>query len=207
MPDSHWKPAPKTLHFPCGAAFIGAIRKKFRPRFGHLYATIVKSNSGRENVVSMMNALAGTPADTTFVDAFVDAKLDTRFGGTFKRNKSSHAKDKKHPDAVDFQLGEQMDGAANELRGCVATKQAGELWKPTDALKIDKDWRVSDTRIFDLIELATKDKGPLAESANRKMKTASTSNGRTATFVVDYFAAVITAYDKQFPNGHARGAH
>jgi len=200
--SSVWTTVPKTSSFPSANALVGAIRKKLRPKFGQLYATVVNSSSGKKKIVSMMNALQGTPGDLHFVDAIVDAKLAQRFGGE-GRNKNTAVKSKKHPDAVDFQLGEQMDGAANELRGCVVKKDDGDVWRPTSELTIGQEWRVSDVRIFDLIELATKHKGPLAESASRKMKTTSTSNGRVATFMVDYFAAVITAYYKQFPNGHA----
>lgn len=150
----------------------------------------------------MMTCLKDTPSDIPFTDAMVAAGLAERFGGKLQRNKFTGAKAKRHPDAIDFQLGEQTDGAANELRGCVHRNGVDEdVWKPPANLKIDKEWRISDTRVFELIDLATQSKGPLAESASRKRKTSSTGNGRVATFIVDYFAALVTAYDTQFPNG------
>lgn len=197
-----WQNAPKSHSFPSANAFVGAIRKRLRPRFRHLHCTVVKSPAGKAKLTAMMEALKGTAFDVPFVDAIVKANLATRFGGLLHRNSNADAKKKKHPEAIDFQLGEQMDGALNELRGCALQKGGGEggggLWKPPTKLMIEPTWRISDARIFDLIDVATQQKGPLAESANRRIKTSSTSQGRPATFLVDYFAAVVTTYDAAF---------
>jgi hypothetical protein len=204
MTKNPWQPASNKVGITGFKSLHKVISKKVRPKFKQVLATVVKSPDGKKKMLGMMTALERTPADTPWMDAFVDAKLATRFKARLERNNESGPKAKKHPDAVDFGLGEQIDGAANELRGCIKKKQSGELWEPPEAaLKIDKGWHISDPRIFKLIESAMKDQGPLAESANRKMKTTSTSHSRTATFVVDYIAAVITAYNKQFPDGHA----
>lgn len=200
-----WTPAPKSHPFTNVNGFLGAVRKKLRPKFADLHSTVINSTNGKNKIAAMMNALRDTSGDKTFVDAFIDAGLVNRFGGDLERNKKCESKEKKHPKAIDFNMGEQTDGAANELRGCVirdATHGHEYPWKPSDDLMIGLDWRVSDMRIFQLINEAKANKGPLADKVNKRMKTSSTSHGRVATFVVDYFSALVTAYDKQFPDGH-----
>tara|TARA_B100001057_G_scaffold412177_1_gene428143 strand:- start:164 stop:808 length:645 start_codon:yes stop_codon:yes gene_type:complete len=201
-----WTTAPNNCQFTGVNGFLGAIRKKLRPKFKHLHATVLTSVNGKNKITAMMNELRGTPGDKTFCDALLKANLITRFGGDLKRNKSTVAKGKKHPNAIDFKMGEQQDGAANELRGATVRapkpepeKPPEEPWAPPDDLMIQPDWRITDMRIFQLIDAAKANKGPLAESANPRKATSSTSHGRVATFMVDYFAALVTAYDEQFP--------
>lgn len=205
---SEWTCLPKHVSIGSAQAFVAAIRKKTRPKFSSFYAACVRSAHGKERLLAMMRRLEGTPSDVPFADAILEAGIVKR---NCERNATDRAKVKKHRDAIDFGLGEQNDGAANELRGCTYRKSgesgAAPVWQPPDFLRLDRAWRISDARIFELVEAAQQERGPLAESVNRKKHTTSTSNGRVATFLVDYFAAMVVAFDREFadsdpPSGH-----
>lgn len=203
-----WNPAPANMSFTGFKSFHSAVRKKLRPKFKDAYATVIRSENGKRALVAMMDALRGTPRDENgIVQAIIDAGFHERYGGDYERNKSTGHKSKQHANAIDFRMGEQADGAANELRGCFRQKDDGkekaDPWTPPEDLKIDTSWPISDMRIFKLIDAASTNKGPLAESVDRRKDTKSTSHGRVATFIVDYLAAIVVAYDRQFPNGHS----
>ena len=100
---------------------------------------------------------------------------------------------KKHPEAVDLNIGEQATGAVNELRGTFLTKDGRNPWHPPENLIIDEDWTLSDERIVDLVHAAKYKSGPLGQIFGKK--TSSTSNGRVATFFVDYVAAIVWFYE------------
>lgn len=146
---------------------------------------------------SMMNDIAGSDVDLPFHEAIHSAGLSARFGGV-KRNANGESKLKKHPRGIDFQMGEQNDGGANELRGAVMQKSEGgdEPWQPPPHLMLASDWLISNPLIFDLIEAARKDKGPLAESFDARKVTTSRANSRAATFVIDYLLSLVSAHSK-----------
>lgn len=178
-------------------AWHNTIKKRIRPTFGQTIKNIVKNEEGKKWLKTRMDSKRGTSADVPFTVAVRNAGLHGRFQGK-KRNADDRSKKKLHPSALDFQMGEQNDGGANELRGAVfkkTKKDGGDVmeWKPPDNLRLDAGWTICDNRIFDLINVASRDKGPLAEAMDRRKMTSSKGQGRAATFVVDYIIALVLA--------------
>jgi len=175
----------------------GAVKKHKRPPFAETMSALIHSPNGKEWLKERMAVIKGTAVDVGFAEAIRNAGLGKRFEG-LGRNRNGGVKAKKHPNAIDFQMGEQNDSAANELRGAVAN--GGTTWKPPDHLLLTKDWTISDERIFELIEAALRPDadqkaGPLAEANDRRKETSSTGKGKAATFVVDYLIALTSAVD------------
>ena len=198
-PAVKWSKASKKRLICSRAMWHGTIKKHERPTYLDTSKTLIYSPNGKEWLKGRIAAIKDTAVDVGFSEAIRNVGLGERFGGLL-RNGDERSKHKVHPDAIDFQMGEQNDGGANELRGAVAKKDGTQAWQPPDHLLLTKDWTISDERIFDLIEAALHPDadgkaGPLAEAQNKRKKTSSTGNGRAATFVVDYLIALVSAAD------------
>lgn len=192
-----WDKLPKQTSIPSVKAWLSVARSQRRPAFLPTANNCVLSENGRVTMLQMMSDIRGSDVDVPFHEAIHNAGLSSRFGGV-KRNANGEAKMKQHPRGIDFKMGEQNDGGANELRGAVLSKSADgdEPWQPPPHLMMGLDWLISNALIVDLIDAARKDRGPLAESFDPKKKTTSKANSRTATFVVDYFLALVDAHTK-----------
>ena len=133
-----WEVAPNAICIGSAHVLLQAIRKNFRPKFSSFYAACVRSEHGKAKLIAMMDALRGTEHDVPFAEAIVKAGIVDR---NCERNKTNRNKAKRHAQAINFKLGEQNDGAANELRGCTfrKTKKTEKVWAPPDSLLLDQD--------------------------------------------------------------------
>ena len=152
----------------------------------------MKGTNGRDSLSKMQKRLKNTKYDLPFSEALINLELQERH--TNHRNSSHKKRLKQHPEAVDLAVGEQASGAVNELRGTFLTKNGRCPWKPPENLKIDETWTLSESKLFDLVDAAKSNGGPLASLFNKK--TTSTSNCRVAPFFVDYVAAIVLYNEK-----------
>jgi hypothetical protein len=187
-----WTKEPKKTFCPSFGALVGIVRKNRIPSFKSVYANAFRSETGKKKLADMIQALKGTPYDIAFCDAIRESGFLDRHMND--RNASDRKKAKMHPDAIDFGIGEQDDGAVNELRGAVVKKDGDVPWTPRADLKPEKDWRITDTRLLEAITEACKDRGPLAESADSRKVTTSTAHSRAAAFASELIACIISMH-------------